>query len=200
VYTFVFFDDCIHIFPNVTGQGGAKGNNTGSNYFKKILMTSRQAHITFILALQDPKGIATEVKANADCVWLFGGLPQSKVLSLFRQLPHMENAETNYAKYRKISKNDVMVFFFLSNNTMIRVIRTRFNNDSKKRNRNGARSVMIETEEFNNDNNNNNNINNNNQVSMNPNNLPINQIPMNPNNVPPPNQMLMNGGDGHHNN
>jgi hypothetical protein len=144
VNTLVQMDDAQNILSNATGTGGTQVNHTGNNFLKQSLLRTRQTNMTYILTLQDPKGIATEMKANADSVWIFGGLPRSKIMKLFSQLPHIEDVDTSFQTYNQLEKNDVMVFFFLTNKTLIRVIRSRFYSDTKR----GARSVMIETEDI----------------------------------------------------
>jgi hypothetical protein len=149
VYSIVVLDDCMNMMLNPTGSGGVHGNKNSNNFLKQSLLRSRQTCITYILTLQDPKGIATEMKANADSVWIFGGLPYTKIMNLFRQLPHIYDPERCYGLYRRLKKNDAMIFFFLADTTIIRIIRCHFQKGAKTKKRGQEiDSVMIETEEL----------------------------------------------------
>jgi hypothetical protein len=89
------------------------------------------------------------MKANADSVWIFGGLPYTKIMNLFRQLPHIDDPERCYGLYRRLKKNDAMIFFFLADTTIIRIIRCHFQKGAKTKKRGQEiDSVMIETEEL----------------------------------------------------
>jgi hypothetical protein len=146
----------MNMMLNPTGGGGIHGNKNSNNFLKQSMLRSRQTCITYILTLQDPKGIATEMKANADSVWIFGGLPYTKIMNLFRQLPHIDDPERCHSLYRGLKKNDAMIFFFLADNTIIRIIRCHFQRGGKNKGQGerGAKgqpqidSVMIETEEL----------------------------------------------------
>jgi hypothetical protein len=135
----------MNVMSNLTGSGGVRNNDSGSHFLKKIFHQCRQLHLTAIATLQDPKGIATEIKANADCVWMFGGLPRSKIMKLFTQLPHIQDPEGNFESYSSLGRNDVMIFFFIGNTPVIRIVRSRFFNSSSQHR---GVSVMIETEEL----------------------------------------------------
>ncbi|KAH7822628.1 uncharacterized protein MONOS_17633 [Monocercomonoides exilis] len=78
--------------------------------------------ITYFLCLQDPKGICSEVKANLDTLWIFGGFSKLKFNHVYYQLQTNQDRDTLWEGYKNLSRRDIMHFSYDDDGTKIKTI------------------------------------------------------------------------------
>jgi len=98
LHTLIIYDDAMEVFKKPK-----------SKQFRWLL-ENRHTKSTYILCLQDWKGISPELKANIDSVWLFGGYPRNRYTYIFNQISCPIDRDDLYNIYRELSKRDVMIF------------------------------------------------------------------------------------------
>ena len=111
LHTLVLYDDAMNVFKKTT-----------SKQFRRLL-ENRHTRITYILCLQDWKGVSPELKSNLDSVWIFGGFPRNRFSYFFQQLSCPIEKEQLYAVYRRLNKRDAVIINNASDGTTIKVLR-----------------------------------------------------------------------------
>ena len=110
LHTLVLYDDAMNVFKKST-----------SKQFRWLL-ENRHTKITYILCLQDWKGVSPELKANLDSVWIFGGFPRNRYSYFFQQLSCPLEKEQLYRIYQKLGKRDAIIINNKSDGTTIKVL------------------------------------------------------------------------------
>ena len=111
LHTLVLYDDAMNVFKKTT-----------SKQFRWLL-ENRHTRFTYILCLQDWKGISSELKANLDSVWIFGGYPRNRYSYFFQQLACPMEKEQMYRYYTQLNKRDCIIIHNKSDGTIIRALR-----------------------------------------------------------------------------
>lgn len=110
LHTLIMYDDAMEVFKKPS-----------SKQFR-WLMENRHFKATYILCIQDWKGISPELKANIDSVWFFGGFPRNRYCYIFNQLSSPIDRDTLYDVYKNLSKRDVVVFNHKSDGDEVKVL------------------------------------------------------------------------------
>jgi len=110
LHTLIIYDDAMEVFKKPK-----------SKQFRWLL-ENRHTKSTYILCLQDWKGISPELKANIDSVWLFGGYPRNRYTYIFNQISCPIDRDDLYNIYRELSKRDVMIFNHKTDGDEIKVM------------------------------------------------------------------------------
>ena len=113
-HTAVLLDDCGHLFKNKKGD------------LYRMLFRNRQPKITYFLCLQDVKQIDTEIKANVDSLWLFGGFPWNKFTWVTTQFQLDFDKNELWKHYSPLTRNDFIFFDYALEGTKISVVNSRF--------------------------------------------------------------------------
>jgi len=110
LHTLIVYDDAMEVFkkPN-------------SKQFRWLL-ENRHTKSTYILCLQDWKGISPELKANIDSVWLFGGYPRNRYTYIFNQISCPIARDELYSLYSQLSKREALIFTNTSQGTIIKYL------------------------------------------------------------------------------
>jgi len=110
LHTLIVYDDAMEVFkkPN-------------SKQFRWLL-ENRHTKSTYILCLQDWKGISPELKANIDSVWLFGGYPRNRYTYIFNQISCPIDRDELYSLYSQLSKREALIFTNTSQGTIIKYL------------------------------------------------------------------------------
>ena len=111
LHTLVLYDDAMNVFKK-----------TSSKQFRWLL-ENRHTRFTYILCLQDWKGISSELKANLDSVWIFGGFPRNRYSYFFQQLACPMEKEELYRIYNKLNKRDCIIINNKSDGTNIKMLK-----------------------------------------------------------------------------
>ena len=111
LHTLVLYDDAMNVFKK-----------TSSKQFRWLL-ENRHTRFTYILCLQDWKGISSELKANLDSVWIFGGFPRNRYSYFFQQLACPMEKEELYRIYSKLNKRDCIIINNKSDGTNIKMLK-----------------------------------------------------------------------------
>ena len=98
IHTLVLYDDALGIFKN-----------PNSKEFR-YLLENRHNKFTYILNIQDWKGISPELKANIDSVWMFGGYPRNRFCYIFNQLSCPVDKDALWQLYTRIGKREALIF------------------------------------------------------------------------------------------
>lgn len=110
LHTLIMYDDALEVFKKPS-----------SKQFR-WLMENRHFRATYILCIQDWKGISPELKANIDSIWLFGGFPRNRYCYIYNQLSCPMDRDVLYDIYRALCKRDVVVFNHKSTGDEIKLI------------------------------------------------------------------------------
>jgi hypothetical protein len=97
-HSIIIIDDCIGLFKDPK--------------IYKYLFENRQTRITYFLSVQDPQAIPPSLKANMDCLVLFGGFSPQKFNVLFYQIALDTDRKILYQKYKMLNKNQYMLVDF----------------------------------------------------------------------------------------
>lgn len=108
LHTLILYDDAIEVFKKPS-----------SKEFR-YLLENRHHRFTYILNLQDWKGISTELKANLDSVWLFGGYPRNRYTYIYNQLSCPLERDELYNIYSQLSKREALIFTNTSEGSIIK--------------------------------------------------------------------------------
>ena len=111
LHTLVLYDDAMNIFKKTT-----------SKQFRWLL-ENRHTKFTYILCLQDWKGVSSELKANLDSVWIFGGFPRNRYSYFFQQLSCPMDKEELYSYYKRLNKRDCIIINNRAEGTNIKALR-----------------------------------------------------------------------------
>ena len=111
LHTLVLYDDAMNVFKKTT-----------SKQFRWLL-ENRHTKFTYILCLQDWKGISSELKANLDSVWIFGGFPRNRYSYFFQQLACPMDKEELYRIYNKLNKRDCIIINNKAEGTSIKLLK-----------------------------------------------------------------------------
>lgn len=98
LHTLILYDDALEVFKKPTAKEF------------RYLLENRHHKFTYILNIQDWKGISTELKANIDSVWMFGGYPRNRFTYIFNQLSCPIDKESLYSFYSNITKREALIF------------------------------------------------------------------------------------------
>ena len=107
-HTVILLDDCQNLFDRKTRNNEA---------LFKMLFENRQPKLTYFLTMQDPKHLDSSLKQNLDSCWLFGGFTEHKFKYLLNDIPHEEEPFTVWNTYRRLSKNQAIIFFITPTGT-----------------------------------------------------------------------------------
>ena len=108
LHTLVLYDDALEIFKNPK-----------SKEFR-YLLENRHNRFTYILNIQDWKGISTELKANIDSVWLFGGYPRNRFCYIYNQHSCFMDKEDLWDIYSQLTKREALIFTNTSDGSVIK--------------------------------------------------------------------------------
>lgn len=111
LHTLILYDDAMNIFKK-----------SNSKQFRWLL-ENRHTRITYVLCLQDWKGISPELKANLDSVWIFGGFPRNRCAYFYQQLACPLDKEQFYHIYRQLNKRDALIINNKQDGTTMKVLR-----------------------------------------------------------------------------
>jgi hypothetical protein len=111
--TAILYDDAINIFK--------------SNKFKgllDLLQQNRQPKITYFLCMQDGFPLPPQIKRDLDTCIIFGGYTDSQMLmALLRQLNSSTTSnQMVMAIYRNLSNREGLLFDYLPNKTVLRIL------------------------------------------------------------------------------
>jgi hypothetical protein len=87
VHTLVLLDDCINVLKSDKHQ------------LNRLIFKNRRPKLTFFLCIQDTTGISTQIKANVNSFWLFGGFNKLKFNLGFYQVNSPIDREQLWEKY-----------------------------------------------------------------------------------------------------
>ena len=110
IHTLILYDDAMEVFKKPNSQQF------------RWLLENRHTKSTYILCIQDWKGISPELKANIDSIWLFGGYPRNRYTYIFNQISCPIDRDDLYNIYRGLSKRDVMIFNHKTDGDEIKVM------------------------------------------------------------------------------
>lgn len=113
IHTAVLFDDCQQIFEKKT--------KVNEKLFR-LLFENRQPKITYFLCLQDPLGLASQVKQNLDGLWIFGGFCRTKFIYLYNQITIDADKEKLLTHYNKLNKRQALILDFDDDGTFIKTL------------------------------------------------------------------------------
>ena len=86
------------------------------------LMENRHFKATYILCIQDWKGISAELKANIDSIWFFGGYPRNRYCYIYNQLACPIGRDELYSLYSQLNKRDVVIINHKSDGDEVKVL------------------------------------------------------------------------------
>ena len=109
LHTLILYDDAMEVFKKVS-----------SKQFRWLL-ENRHTKTTYLLCLQDWKGISPELKANIDSIWFFGGYPRNRYTYIFNQLSCPIDRDELYEIYKRLSKRDCLIFKYYSTGTIVKI-------------------------------------------------------------------------------
>ena len=112
LHTLVLYDDALEVFKKPT-----------SKEFR-YLLENRHNRFTYILNIQDWKGISTELKANIDSVWMFGGYPRNRFCYIYNQLSCFMDKEELWDIYSQMTKREALIFTNTSDGSSIKHLAT----------------------------------------------------------------------------
>lgn len=98
IHTLVLFDDAKNIFKN-------KKNSE----LQRLLLENRHPKVTYFICIQDPKGIDTEIQANLNGFWLFGGYPLLKIEYVLDHISSPLSKQELWSLYRQLSKQEALL-------------------------------------------------------------------------------------------
>ena len=98
LHTLVLYDDAIEVFKKPS-----------SKEFR-YLLENRHNKFTYILNIQDWKGISPELKSNIDSVWMFGGYPRNRYCYVYNQLACFIDRDDLWKLYSRLSKREALIF------------------------------------------------------------------------------------------
>ncbi|EAY22614.1 hypothetical protein TVAG_036400 [Trichomonas vaginalis G3] len=108
LHTLILYDDALEVFK--------KPNAKEFRY----LLENRHTRSTYILNIQDWKGISPQLKANIDSVWMFGGYPRNRYCYIFNQLSSPMDRDEIYEVYKNLNKREALIFSNKSSGTVIK--------------------------------------------------------------------------------
>ena len=110
LHTLILYDDALEIFKNP------------KSLEFRLLLENRHNKFTYILNIQDWKGISTELKANIDSVWLFGGYPRNRFCYIFNQLSCPLDRDDLWRLYSRLGKREAIIVTNTSDGTIIKYL------------------------------------------------------------------------------
>ena len=111
IHTLIVYDDAQEVFKKPSSQEF------------KWLLQNRQPKITYILNIQDWKGISPELKANIDSVWVFGGYARNRYCYIYNQLSCPVDRDTLYNFYSRLPKREALIFSYNKDGMNIKHLR-----------------------------------------------------------------------------
>ena len=110
LHTLIMYDDAMEVFKKPS-----------SKQFR-WLMENRHFKATYILCIQDWKGISPELKANIDSIWFFGGYPRNRYCYIYGQLACPIGRDELYSLYSQLSKRDVIIINHKTSGDEVKVL------------------------------------------------------------------------------
>ena len=110
LHTLIMYDDAMEVFKKPS-----------SKQFR-WLMENRHFRATYILCIQDWKGISPELKANIDSIWFFGGYPRNRYCYIYNQLACPIERDELYSLYSQLGKRDVIIINHKSDGDEVKVM------------------------------------------------------------------------------
>ena len=110
LHTLIMYDDAMEVFKKPS-----------SKQFRWLL-ENRHFKATYILCIQDWKGISAELKANIDSIWLFGGYPRNRYCYIYNQLSCPIERDSLYNIYSQLNKRDVIIINHKTDGDDIKVL------------------------------------------------------------------------------
>ena len=101
-HTAVLLDDSQNLFS---------ARNQQNKDLLKLLFQNRQPNLSFFLTQQDALGLPTSLKENADSVWVFGGYSKQKFGNIARSVPHDEDFDALWSRYKTLSPREALIFY-----------------------------------------------------------------------------------------
>ena len=98
LHTVILYDDALEVFKKPNSK----------EY--KLLMENRHPKFTYILNIQDWKGISNGLKSNIDSVWIFGGYPRDRFVYFYGQIRCPVDRERVYEIYKTLGKRQALIF------------------------------------------------------------------------------------------
>lgn len=112
LHTLVLYDDALEVFKKPSSKAF------------KLLLENRHNRFTYIMNIQDWKGIGTELKANIDSVWLFGGYPRNRFTYIYNQLSCPVDRDELWNIYSKLNKREAIIIMNTSIGTIIKILKS----------------------------------------------------------------------------
>ena len=110
LHTLIMYDDAMEVFKKPTSK----------QY--RWMMENRHFRTTYILCIQDWKGIGSELKANIDSIWFFGGYPRNRYCYIFNQLSCPIDRDILYNVYKELNKRDTLIINHKSDGDEIKIL------------------------------------------------------------------------------
>ena len=110
LHTLVLYDDALEVFKKPSSKAF------------RYLLENRHHRFTYIMNIQDWKGISTELKANIDSVWLFGGFPRNRFTYIYNQLSCPVDREQLWNLYSKLGKREALLVLNSTQGTTIKIL------------------------------------------------------------------------------
>ena len=102
LFTVVLYDDALNVFQKKKSE----------EY--RMIFDNRHNKISYFFCIQDASGISTDIKNNADSIWLFGGLSKQKFDHLMYQVHFSADRDEIWEFYKRINKQEAILADMLS--------------------------------------------------------------------------------------
>ena len=109
LHTLIMYDDAMEVFKKPS-----------SNQYRWLL-ENRHFRATYILCIQDWKGISPGLKANIDSIWFFGGYPRNRYTYIYNQLSCPIGRDELYSIYSQLTKRDVLIITHTADGDEIKI-------------------------------------------------------------------------------
>ena len=110
LHTLIMYDDAMEVFKKPSSK------------LYRWLLENRHFKATFIMCIQDWKGISPALKANIDSVWLFGGYPRNRYTYIYNQLSSPIDRDVLWSIYQQLCKRDVLIINHKANGTSMKIM------------------------------------------------------------------------------
>lgn len=117
LHTLILYDDALEVFKNPSSKSF------------RLLLENRHNRFTYIMNIQDWKGIGTELKANIDSVWLFGGYPRNRFTYIYNQLACPVDRDELWDVYSKLKKREALILTNSSRGTTLKILESNGNTE-----------------------------------------------------------------------
>ena len=110
LHTLVLYDDALEVFKKPSSKAF------------KMLLENRHNRFTYIMNIQDWKGIGTELKANIDSVWLFGGYPRNRFTYIYNQLSCPIDRDELWNIYSRLNKREAIILMNTQDGSIVKIL------------------------------------------------------------------------------